>query len=87
MKTITKIEIEKEIDDLQIGWYEEKTDERHAFDDMSEEQLGEFCKREDFRMLLVEAITQFVTQIHETIGMDLADLWKRMDRIENENPD
>ncbi len=85
MKTVQTVE--KETDDLQIGWYEEKTEQWHAFDDMREEELAEFCQRQDFRNLLVEAIMQYAQQVHETIGKDLADLWKRMDRIENENRD
>lgn len=81
MKTVQTVE--KETDDLQIGWYEEETEDWHAFDDMSEEELAEFCQREDFRKLLVAAIKQYAEQIHETLGKDLSDLWKRMDRIEN----
>ena len=80
MQTVQPVKIEKEIDDLQIGWFEEKTEQWHVFDDMSEEELAEFCQRQDFRNLLVEAIMQYAVQVRETIGRDLADLWKRMDQ-------
>ena len=80
MKTVQTVKIEKETDDLQFGWLDEETEEWYAFDDMSEEALVEFCQRKDFRKLLVDAITQYAVQVQETIGKDLADLWKRMDQ-------
>ena len=80
MKTVIKIE--KETDELSIGWFDGEKDEWVDFETMSDDELKTFCAREDFRELLVEAIKQFCEQTRETIGTDLESIWKRLDALE-----
>lgn len=80
MKTVEKIE--KETDELAIGWFDEETQEWFDFEDMTEEELKAFCARKDFRELLVEAVKQFCVQVRETLSVDLESIWKRLDHLE-----
>jgi len=80
MKTVIKVE--KQTDDISIGWFDEESDEWYNFEDMTMDELKAFCARKDFRELLFEAIKQFCSQIRETVGADLESIWKRLNEIE-----
>lgn len=82
MKTITKVEVEKELDDLEVGWWNPEKEEFIPFAEMSEEAKKELCAREDFRQIILYTLEQFCTEILRTIGTDLESIWKRLDRLE-----
>jgi len=83
MKTVTKVE--KETDELAIGWFDEETEEWFDFEQMTDEEFAAFCARPDFRELLVKAIKQFCEQVRETVGWDLESIWKRLDELEKKD--
>jgi len=82
MKTVKRVEIEKELDDFEVGWWNPDREEFIPFSEMSDEDKKELCSREDFRDIILATLEQIELDIKLLIGKDLESIWKRLDEIE-----
>lgn len=70
-----KITIEKNIDELQFCFYDEKEDKFYKI--TSVENNGKITLEQ-----LINSIDFLIEEIKRTVGDDLNDIWKRLDELE-----
>ena len=80
MKTTTVIESETE--NLCFYLWDDEKDEMIEVEEMSDEEIDKILKRPEIMKLLLKSLLDLVREIRSTVGEDVKEIWKRMDKIE-----
>ena len=78
MKTVTSTKVVCEIDKLTLGWWNEEQDKFipiESQDDYEKAAIALGCSEK-----MLDTLVTLIASIQATIGTDLRDIWKRLDK-------
>jgi len=77
---VTKtVEVKVESDSINLEYFDDKTELLNTIESGQEEKYAELLKCSP---KLIETLLILVEDIRDNLGMDLRDIWERLDRIE-----
>ena len=79
METKTTVKITSAIQDLQFGYWEMETEEFIPIAGMDEEERQRAAELFGCSPVLVDALEMFAETVADVVGLDLRDIWKRLD--------
>ena len=84
MKTVTKTKVETLTSEIEFGYWNADTEEFIPVTPST--NMESVAKLFDCSPLLVYALVILTESITDNVGADLRSIWKRLDRIENNEP-
>lgn len=79
MKTDTTVTITSETQDLQFGYWDMEGEEFIPIEGMNDEERQRAAELLGCSPVLLDALEMFAETIADRVGMDLRDIWKRLD--------
>ena len=82
MKTQVMVKVTSSVQDLEFGIWDTEGDEFISLHGMDTDETTRMAERLGCSTALIDALVMFTEAISDLVGIDLVDIWKRLDKLE-----